>query len=71
MSVTCVSEDMRTYEPSGNWIAAWPVAPVCTVSLELSASPAMPGLPLTATGWLITMRAAGAPIAAWACTTKK
>ena len=60
--VTWVSGDMRTYEPSGNWIAAWPPPPACTVSLGLSASPAMPGFPLTSTGWLIRR---GRPVRRW------
>src|SRR5207249_8570604 len=48
---TSVLGDIRTYEPSGNWMAAWPVC-VLTLSLALSASPAVPGLPFTLTVWL-------------------
>jgi hypothetical protein len=56
--------DMRTYEPSGNWIAAWPVDCVFTSSLAFSASPGTPGWSFTVTGWLKTTRVAGAVTAA-------
>ncbi len=67
---TVVPGDMRTYEPSGNWIAACPPALVATWSPAFNASPAVAGFELTVTGWLNRIRVAGAVTAADAWTTK-
>lgn len=72
VTVTVVSGDMRTYEPSGNWMTACPWAPVRT---ELPAASSSPGLAVwnpaellvsTSTGVEITSTAAGAGTAACA-----
>ena len=64
VNFTSVSGDMRKNDPSGNWMAACPPVPVWTVLPGLRASPAIPGLLLTSTGWLITVKDAEASTAA-------